>query len=382
MTEQNDLAALRTEIDGIDHSLVSLITRRMEISGEIADYKKEHGLAIFDRGRERDILGKVSDLAGKDFAGYLRILYTTLFELSRSYQHTKNDPAGTFAETIRNAKEKAGLLFPKEATVACQGVEGANSQIACDKVFDFARITYVRNFEGVFSAVESGLCRYGILPIENSSHGSVNAVYDLMGSHKFSIVRGIKLHIEHCLLTKEGTPLSGIRESVSHEQALGQCSRYLASLPGVRITVAENTAAAAKMVSESSRTDLAAIASEDCAVLYPLIVAKRGIQDTDNNYTRFIVISKQPEIYPGSDKISIMFSVSNTPGALSRLIARFSSLSLNMTKLESRPIAGTDFRYRFYVDVEASVDDPAVVRLLQDMEHDIEGFVFLGCYRE
>ncbi len=373
---------LRENIDRIDQQIVQLYCERMETARQIGAYKRENHLPVRDTERERELLNRLAQQAGDQYEQGIRALYQQMLDHSRILQQLEGKSESSLGAQIRRAVDNAPALFPEKASVACQGVEGAYSQQACEKVFRYPSIMYCRTFENVFSAIESGLCRYGILPIENSSHGSVNAVYDLMGSHKFSIVRGIKLHIEHCLLTKEGTPLSGIREIVSHEQALGQCSRYLASLPGVRITVAENTAAAAKMVSESSRTDLAAIASEDCAGLYPLIVAKRGIQDTDNNYTRFIVISKQPEIYPGSDKISIMFSVSNTPGALSRLIARFSSLSLNMTKLESRPIAGTDFRYRFYVDVEASVDDPAVVRLLQDMEHDIEGFVFLGCYRE
>ena len=142
------------------------------------------------------------------------------------------------------------------------------------------------------------------------------------------------------------------------------------------------TAAAAKMVSDSDRNDIAAIASEECAQLYSLSILSNEIQNTANNYTRFIVISKNMEIYPGSDKISIMFSVNNTPGSLQRLIARFSSLSLNMTKLESRPIPGTDFQYRFYVDVDASVADPDIVNLMSDLENTIDGFAFLGAYKE
>ena len=377
-----ELEQLREQINGIDEEITDLFTKRMQVAGEIAKYKEEHGMTVLNRSREREILAKVSDQAGPELAGYTRILFSNLFELSRSYQAQKMRHDSALAGRIAKALEETPNLFPKEAFVACQGVEGANSQIACDKIFGFARIMYVRNFEGVFSAVEKGLCKYGVLPIENSSHGSVNSVYDLMGSHRFSIVRGIKLHINHCLLAKRGVEPGQITEICSHEQAVGQCSRFLAANPQIKVTIMENTAAAAKYVSESDRTDLAAIASEDCAQLYSLEILRRDIQDTDNNYTRFIVISKQTEIYPGSDKVSIMFSVNNTPGALQRLIARFSSLSLNMTKLESRPISGTDFQYRFYVDVDASVYDPDVVDLLCELENGIEGFVFLGAYKE
>ena len=377
-----ELEQLRGEIDRINDDILNSFIERMKVSGQIADLKTAKGMEILDPARERAVLAKISGKAGPEYASYARILFATLFELSRSVQANKSSMNSALAERIGNALEETDKIFPKEAVVACQGVEGANSQIACDKIFQFANIMYVRSFDAVFNAVEKGLCRYGILPIENSSHGSVSTVYDLMTRHNFHIVRSMKLLVRHCLLARRGVKLEDVREIYSHEQALGQCSKFLAQLPGVRIISVENTAEAAKMIAESGRTDIAAIASEECAHLYGLRVLENNIQDTDNNYTRFIVISKKLEIYPGAEKISIMFSVNNTPGALQRMIARFSSLSLNMTKLESRPIAGTDFQYRFYVDVDASVYDPDVVNLLSEMENGIEGFVFLGAYNE
>ncbi|MBE5997467.1 MAG: prephenate dehydratase [Lachnospiraceae bacterium] len=378
-----NLDEMRLEMDAINEQINELFIKRMDLSADIADYKKEHGLPVLNRTREREILARISEQAGPKYAAFARILFSNLFDLSRSYQIQRIDHSSQLSQRISEALAATPAVFPKEAVVACQGVEGANSQIACDRIFQFANIMYVRTFEAVFSAVEKGLCRYGVLPIENSSHGSVNSVYDLiMNSHKFSIVRGIKIHINHCLLAKSGTKMENIKEICSHEQALGQCSRFLSANPGIKVTVAENTAAAAKMVSDSDRNDIAAIASEECAQLYSLSILSNEIQNTANNYTRFIVISKNMEIYPGSDKISIMFSVNNTPGALQRLIARFSSLSLNMTKLESRPIPGTDFQYRFYVDVDASVADPDIVNLMSDLENTIDGFAFLGAYKE
>ncbi len=377
-----DLEAFRKEIDDIDTEMTALFRRRMEVCGQIAQFKAQNGIPVTNRGRERAVLSRVSELAGPEYANYTRILYSSIFDLSRSYQDSLIARRSHLADKIHKAMETTDKVFPKEAVVACQGVEGANSQIACDKIFGYANIMFVKNFEGVFNAVEKGLCRYGILPIENSSHGSVNAVYDLMGSHKFYIVRGLKLHIDHKLLAKKGTKPEEIREIFSHEQAIGQCSSFLAQHPEIKVTVAENTAVAAKMVAEGGRKDAAAIASEDCAELYGLSIVRSDVQNTDNNYTRFIVISKNLEIYPGGDKISMMFSVSNTPGALQRLIARFSSQSLNMTKLESRPIAGTDFRYRFYVDVDGALEDPSVVDLFAELDQGMESFVFLGAYKE
>ncbi len=377
-----DIDYLRQQIDDIDTQLTGLFVRRMELGGQIAGCKAEKGLNVLNKSREREILARVSELAGDEFDGYARVLYSTLFDLSRSYQHRLTDKPTQLADRIQTALETTPKLFPTKAVVACQGVEGAYSQQACDRIFSFANIMYFKNFEGVFNAVGKGLCQYGVLPIENSAHGSVNDVYDLMRNHDFHIVRSFRLHIDHCLLAKSGTSIGGITEIVSHEQAIGQCSEYLAKHPMVKVTVCENTAAAAKLVAESDRTDIAAISSPDCAGLYGLSVLESHIANTGNNYTRFIVISKDLEIYPGSDKISFMYAVGHTPGSLNHVLSRFSSMGLNMTKLESRPLQGTSFQYMFYTDIEASVYSEEVVKLLCSLESELEAFVFLGCYKE
>jgi chorismate mutase/prephenate dehydratase len=241
---------------------------------------------------------------------------------------------------------------------------------------------YMNSFQGVFQAVDKNLCRYGILPIENSVHGSVTQVYDLMEKYNFHIVRAIKLQVNHMLLAKNEADISKIKEIFSQEQALGQCSEFLSKLPGVKITVCANTAVAAKLVTDSPRTDIAAISSKSCAELYGLVPICDKIQNSDNNYTRFICISKQLEIYPGADKTSLMFTLPHRPGSLYNIIARFAALGLNLTKLESRPIPGRDFEFMFYFDMDASIYSKEVISLLSELDSSPEKFVFLGSYLE
>jgi len=236
--------------------------------------------------------------------------------------------------------------------------------MACDRIFSLPNILYFRHFEGVFQAVQNGLCRYGILPIENSSYGSVTKVYDLMKKYDFHIAKSLKMLISHALLAKPETRMETITEIVSHEQAIGQCSEFLREHKDIKITVCENTAMAAQMVANSDRTDLAAISSKNCADLYGLTVLNSSIQNSEINYTRFICISKELEIYPGADKISLMLTLPHCPGSLYTTIAKFAALGLNLTKLESRPIPGKDFEFMFYFDFEASIYSEEVIRLL------------------
>ena len=377
-----DLQEARNSISRIDEELTSLFVKRMELSKEIAAYKKDNHMAVFDRSREREVVNHVCDLAGKDFESYIRVHYGTLLDVSRSYQRQLIGASSSLKERVQEAIRNTDPVFPSRAVVACQGVEGAYSQNACDKLFSLPNIMYFNSFSGVFQAVESGLCRYGILPIENSTAGSVNEVYDLMKKHNFYIVRSIKLRIDHNLLAKKGTKLSDIKEIYSHQQALDQCSEFLKGLKGVKITVCENTAVAAKFVAESDRNDVAAISSKNCAELYSLSVLSNTVQNNDNNYTRFICISKSLEIYPGADKVSMMFSIAHKPGALYNVVSRFSTLGLNLTKLESRPMPGKDFEFLFYFDLNASIYDEKVPELLGEFDDEFDQFTFLGSYSE
>ncbi len=377
-----NLDELRLRIDEIDRQIVDAFTERMKIAGDIARYKKENGKPILDSKREREKLFAVSEMAGDDMKAYVRVLYSLMFELSRSHQSSINDPAPKLFEDITSAIENTPKLFPESCSVACQGVEGANSTRACEKLFKSPSIMYLSDFEGVFNAVEKGLCRYGVIPIENSTAGSVNSIYDLMISKKFKIVRSTRIKIDHNLLVNQGVKLSEVREIFSHEQAIKQSSKFLATLDNVKITPCENTAVAAEMVAKSGRRDAAAISSFACAELYGLECVSRSIQDNDNNHTRFICISRDLEIYPGADRTSLMVVLPHKPGSLYKTLARLYALGINLRKLESRPIPQRDFEFMFYFDLETSIYSSEFVRLICELDNISEEFRYLGSYSE
>ncbi len=377
-----ELSELREKIDAIDSQLVTLFTERMAVAAEVADYKKQNNLPIYVPARERAILNDVAQKAGPEMANYTRVLYSMLFELSRSYQSKRNTKSTALHETITESIENTPKLFPQAPMVACQGVEGAYAQIACERIFKSPMIMYFKNFEGVFHAIEQGLCQYGILPIENSTAGSVKKVYDLMIHHNFSIVRTFRLKIDHNILANPGSSMENIKEIYSHEQAIHQCGNFLSKYPAVKVIPVENTAVAAEMVAKSGRTDVAAISSRACEELYGLECLAQSIQDEGNNRTRFICISKNLEIYPGADKTSIMMVLSHKPGALYKVLARMYVLGINVIKLESRPIPDRDFEFMFYFDLETSIYSEEFVQLMCELDDLCEEFKYLGSYSE
>ena len=378
-----NLEEIRTEIDSIDKALVSLFIRRMNCASAVAEYKKANDLPILDASRERALLKKVSDLSGEELEEYTRTLYSTILSLSRSYQHKVKNESATLYNEITNALQSTPKTFPERAMVACQGVEGAYSQIAAERLFRAPDIVFFSNWEKVFSAIEAGMCRYGVIPIENSTAGSVKKVYDLMISKNFKIVRSVRVKVDHCILAKKGTKLSDVTEIFSHEQAISQCSAFLASLGSkVKITPVENTARAAEIVANSDRNDVASISSHSCASIYSLETLVSSAQDNGNNHTRFICITNKTEIYPGADRTSLMIVAPHKPGSLYQILSRFNALGINLLKLESRPIPDRDFEFAFYFDLESSVYSPRLASLLSELECECEDFTYLGSYSE
>lgn len=379
---EDKLKELRNEADILDEKIVDLFKERMDLVTRMAKYRAENRLPFARDQREREILKRVSDRAGEEYEGYARLVYNTIFDVDHSAQANVLAQRSDLVERISRSVDETPKLFPKGATVACQGVAGAYSHAAAERLFQLPDIQFYNSFDDVFAAVENGDVEYGVLPIENSSYGSVVSIYNLMQHYNFYIVKSLRLRINHQLLAKPGTKLSDIKEIYSHEQAIGQCDPFLSSLKGVKVTKVGNTALAAQMVAESDRDDVAAISSRECADLYGLDILKNHIQVTDNNYTRFICISKKLEIYPGANRISLILTLPHVPCSLYHMVAKFAAIDVNLTKLESRPIPGSDFEFLFYFDLDASVYQEDLLYLLSELEASPETFVFLGCYLE
>lgn len=377
-----DLSEIRKRIDAIDTQICDLFSQRMQCTHEVAEYKRANNKPVLDRGRERAKLADVASKVPEPLRDYSQVLFNLIMEISRAQQSAENNQDSPLAGQIARAVSDTPALFPQSAFVACQGVEGAYSQHAADRLFKHATINYFEEFEGVFRAVDQGFCKYGVLPVENSTAGTVNQVYDLMMRHKFSIVRSVRIKVDHNLLALPGAKLEGIRDIYSHQQAINQSRRFLDSLPNVTVHVAENTAAAAKMVAESGRTDVAALSSRSCAELYNLVALARNVQDSDANYTRFACIAKDLEIYPGADRTSLMVVTKNDPGSLYKVLARFYALDINLVKLESRPIPNSDFDFMFYFDVECPVAAPEFASLIASLDDVCEEYRYLGSYSE
>jgi len=376
-----DLSEIRREIDRIDTDLVSLFAARMRASADVAEYKRASGMAVTDPVREAALLDRVAAMSPAETADYTRTLYTNILSLSRAYQHARLGNESPLSKMIARATAQTPKTFPTTAKVACQGTDGAYSCKAAEQLFERPDIHHYAQFADVFTAIEREECRYGVLPIENSTAGSVTEIYDLMSKHRFYIVRALRLDIDHCLLAKRGTKMENITEIVSHKQALLQCAAFLAKHPHIKITAMDNTAVAARYVAENHE-GVAAIAGRECATLYDLDLLAEEICDSTHNRTRFICISKTPEIYEEADKTSLILTIPHKPGALLRLLTRFDALRINLTKLESRPIPDRDFEFRFYFDLVAPANSPALSHLLAELCGEHEEFRYLGTYAE
>ena len=377
-----ELKELRIELDKIDTELVGLFERRMRVCEDVARYKMSVNKPVLDAGREKEKLQSVADQLPEDLQEYGLNLYGLMMELSRSAQTRLMGHEKDLPHAIENAIANTQPLFPPTAMVACQGVEGAYSQQAAEKLFRRPTVMYFSNFEAVFAAIEKGLCRYGVIPLENSTAGSVNMVYDLMMRHNFRIVRSVRLKVDHNLLARRGVKLEDIREIWSHEQAISQCSAFLQAHPEIKVVRCANTAEAAKAVAQSDRTDIAALSSRACAQLYGLENLAPACQDQGNNYTRFICISRDLEIYPGADRTSLMVVLPHRPGSLYKLLSRFYALGINLIKLESRPLPDRDFEFMFYFDLDTSVYSPQFLQLMGELDTVCESFTYLGSYSE
>jgi chorismate mutase/prephenate dehydratase len=366
------LEEIRAEIDRIDAQLLPLFLRRMDCAAQVAAVKKEKGLPVFNERRERQILDGVAEKAGA-YGGEARILYSNMMTMSRAVQHRLLGAGKELREAVRSASAEP----PRAEHVACLGRSGSFSHEALLRLYPQAQPLFFADFPAIFEAVACGAADLGVLPVENSSAGSVGEVYDLILKYRFSILGALSLPVRHCLASSESDP-DKIRTVFSHPQALRQCSAFLQT-HGWKTEPCSSTAGAAETAKGSG---IGAVCSRRAAEACGLHILAENIQNVTGNRTRFIVIGRKMYLPPDADKISVCFALPHRTGTLYGVLARFAAAGLNLTKIESRPIPGKNFEYDFYLDFTGNVHDEHTLDLLCALYDELPRFTFLGNYRE
>ena len=370
-----DLEEIRRDIDRLDDQLLELFVRRMELCCDVAEYKARNGLPVFQGGREREILERVAEKAPEGLQSASTLLFSQIMDISKCLQQ----------ERLTEYKAVQAVQPAENPVIACPGIAGSYSEEACLKSFGSeAEIRYFDTFGQVFEAVNSGEADYGVVPIENSTAGGVDGTYDLLEQYETYICGRLSIPVRHVLAAGKGT--EKINRVMSHEQALHQCSGFIKD-KGLTTVTAPNTSIAARTVAKGC-PHTACICSRHCAQLYGLEILRESIADSNENFTRFIVISKTLQIPENADTISVCLSLPHHSGSLYRLLTRFSFSGLNLTKIESRPMpprikkkVGIEgFEFIFYLDFEGSVLNPSVTKLLDNLERDCSYYRLLGNY--
>ncbi len=374
-----DLQECRRRLDVIDGQLVALFEERMKICGDVADYKMKVGKPVYDGERERQKLEAVGSMVHGEYnQTAIQELFSQIMTISRRFQYQKMAASGIGEDS---GYTQVQTLPTEGKKIVFQGVEGAYGHAAALQYFGReADLYHVSTFEEAMQEVSEGRADYGVLPIENSSAGAVIDNYDLQIQYQNYIVAETFVPVRHALLGRPEAKLSDIRTIFSHPQALMQCSRFLKQQEGIRQVSLENTAVAAKKVVEDSDRTCAAIASEIAGQIYGLKVLQPGIQDNENNTTRFIIISSHPIYCRAADKISITFELPHRSGTLYNILGHFIFNGVNMRMIESRPIAGHSWEYRFFVDLEGNLADAAVRNALNGVAAEAKNMRVLGNY--
>lgn len=375
-----DLKEIRKEIDRIDNQIIPLLEQRFHCSVDVAEYKRANNLPILNAERENRIIEGIKEREG-DFSNEIAMLYSTLMEISRLVQYQRTDYDSEFVDKICSAETFPDCIG-ENSVIACGGTVGSYTGKAAEFFFGSkAKLDYYKTFEDVFDAVDKGLAEFGVVPVENSTAGSVKEIYDLILQYRFYINSCVDLSISHCLLSVKGAKLDNIKTVYSKDQALMQCSKYLEK-HNIKPVENDNTALAAKLISELNDKSFGAIASKTAAEEFGLDVLAENIQNTSVNTTRFYVISKKLTSSVNSNKVSLCFGIPHTPGSLYKILARFAALGLNLTKIESRPLYNKKFHYCFYLDFSGNVNDESITEFLASLSLELPDFSFLGNYNE
>lgn len=373
------LLDLRNELDEIDAQIVHLYEKRMAVCEKVGEIKIEEGRKVFDRTREREKLNQVTGNAKDAFYKKgLTELFEQLMSQSRKLQYqllTKNGALGRLPFIGVDA------LDWKDSRIVFQGTDGAYSEAAMQRYFSKdVNSFHVHTFRDAMEAIEEGSADFAVLPIENSSAGVVNEVYDLLVEFENYIVGEVVLPINHFLVGTENTSLDTVKRVYSHPQALMQSNKYLEEHADWQQIGVTNTAVAAKKILEENDPTQAAICSEHAAEIYGLKILEEKINHNHNNSTRFIVVTNQKIFLKDAKKISICFEVAHESGSLYHLLSHFIYNDLNMTKIESRPVEGRTWEYRFFVDFEGNMSEPAVKNAIRGLREESRSLKILGNY--
>lgn len=374
-----DLGKIREEIDSIDSRIVQLFEERMKLAEEVAEFKIETGKAVFDKKREEEKLSALTAMAGSSFnACGVQELFSHIMSISRKRQYQLLAEHGREPNLGYEFVEK---LPVEHVRVVFQGVEGAYSFAAMHTFFgENIDSFHVKTFKEAMEAIHSGRADYAVLPIENSTAGSVQDCYDLLAEYEHSIVGEQIIQIDHALLGVKGSSLSDIRSVISHPQALAQCRKYLENHPEWDQREYLNTALAAKLVAEEQNKSKAAIASRYAAEYFGLEVLNDKPLSQEGNSTRFIIVSGRHIYTPDASKISICLELPHKSGTLYNILSHMIYNNLNMTKIESRPIPERTWEYRFFVDFEGNLNESAVKNALLGIEQEAVSLRVLGNY--
>lgn len=370
-----NLDALRNEINEIDEQMLALFLRRMELCKGVAAYKKDNGLPIFQGSREQEIINKIRESSPENMADASALLFTEIMDISKCLQ----------SEILTRDKvyDKPALFEPEKAEViACQGSAGAYSEAACNKLFGENKpIRFMTNFKDVVGLVESGRADYGILPLENSTVGSIEETYNLMASHDLYINNIVRVEITHCFAVKPEADPEKVTRVYSKKEALAQCTNYIRSA-GLDPVEFANTALAAEMVKNSTDDTIGCICSKRCAEMNGLKIVEAQAADAYPNFTRFICFSKNFSVSEDANTVSAAISVPHAPGGLYRILTKFAVNGLNLKKIVNKPVAGKDFEAIIFLDFEGEYVDQKIAAFLDDLKTSMSYFKFLGNFSE
>lgn len=374
-----DLQEIRMQLDGIDNQIEKLFEERMRLCGEVAEYKIATGKAVYDAKREQEKIAAVTSMAEGEFNKQaVGELFLQMMTLSRRYQY----------QTIAGRIGKPDLGFQRleqldtaGKKIAFQGLEGAYGHAAALGFFGKqADIHHVRRFEDLMIEVQDGRADYGVLPIENSSAGAVTDNYDLLLKYENYIVAETLVPVNHCLLGTPDAELSDIARVYAHPQALMQSSEYLNSHAGWQQLSMENNAVAARKIHEEQDKTQAAVASEIAGELYGLKILAKGINNSSDNTTRFLILSREPVYRADAAMVSICFELPHTSGSLYNILGNFIFNHVNMKRIESRPVPDRSWEYRFFVDIEGNLENAGVLNALYGIQREAQNVRILGCY--